>query len=382
MAHPTLRLQITTDAADYEYFGASRPQVKPSFATAVTDTGAQSCLRSLHDFYRCGFHDSDLLPVTRTMLAANREEIEIRGAILVRLSGTDTSGAKYTAPVIAYVSPDTQKLYLSREALVQLCVIPKDFPRVGAVTETCPVEDHQSECQHLPRTLPPGRPDKLPFLPTPENIPKMKQWLLDRYASSTFNDCKHQPLQGMTGPELALHVASDAPLKVVHTPALVPLNWKDEIKCQLDEDVAMGVLEKVPHGEPSRCCHRMVVTRKPNGTPRRTVDMSSLNRHTLRETHHVRPPFQQARMIPPNTWKSVTDQCNGYHSVPLREEDRYLTTFITEWGRYRYKVAPQGSSASGDGYSRRYDEIIADVERKKKCVDDTTQWDTDFEAHW
>ena len=77
----------------------------------------------------------------------------------------------------------------------------------------------------------------------------------------------------------------------------------------------MGVLEKVPHGEPSRCCHRMVVTRKPNGTPRRTVDMSSLNRHTLRETHHVRPPFQQARMIPPNTWKSVTDQCNGYQAV-------------------------------------------------------------------
>ena len=87
-------------------------------------------------------------------------------------------------------------------------------------------------------------------------------------------------------------------------------------------------------------------------------------------------------MIPPDTWKSVTDQCNGYHSVPLREEDRYLTTFITEWGRYRNKVAPQGSSASGDGYSRRYDEIIADVERKTKCVDDTTQWDTDLETHW
>jgi len=132
MAHPTFWLQITTDAADYEYFGASRPKDKPFFVRAVTDTGAQSCLWSLHDFYRCGFHDSDLLPVKKTMLAANREEIEIRGAILVRLSGTDTSGAKYTAPVIAYVSPDTQKFYLSREALDQLCVIPKNFPCVGA----------------------------------------------------------------------------------------------------------------------------------------------------------------------------------------------------------------------------------------------------------
>jgi len=38
--------------------------------------------------------------------------------------------------------------------------------------------------------------------------------------------------------------------------------------------------------------------------------------------------------------------------------------------------------ASGDGYCRRYDEIIADVERKTKCVDDTVMWDDGLEAHW
>ena len=71
---------------------------------------------------------------------------------------TTTHGMTHTAPVIAYVSPDTQKFFLSREALIQLHVISKDFPRIGAVTETCPVEDTPPECQHLPRTLPPKRP--------------------------------------------------------------------------------------------------------------------------------------------------------------------------------------------------------------------------------
>ena len=33
-------------------------------------------------------------------------------------------------------------------------------------------------------------------------------------------------------------------------------------------------------------------------------------------------------------------------------------------------------------YTRRYDEIIADVERKTKCVDDTAMWDTSLEVHW
>ena len=379
MSHPTLRLQLTTDASDYQRLGMPHPQTMPSFVTVVTDTGAQSCLWSLKDFYRCGFQDSDLLPVTRTMLAANREEIDIRGAIFVRLSGHDASGKEHCAPVMAYVSPDTNRFYLSREALIKLGVIHKNFPQVGAAMETSPVEDSEEKCQCQPRSLPPGRPDKLPFEPVPENIPKMKQWLLKRYAASTHNRCKHQELHGMSGPEIALH---DAPMNVAHTPALIPLHWQEEVKRQLDDDVTMGILEKVPYGEPSRICHRMVVRRKPDGTLRRMVDMSSLNNFTERETHHVKTPFQQARMIPQHTWKTKTDAWNGFHSMTLREQDRYLTTFITPWGRYRYKVGPQGSTVSGDGYARRYDGIIADVERITKCVDDTAQWDTDLETHW
>ena len=43
-------------------------------------------------------------------------------------------------------------------------------------------------------------------------------------------------------------------------------------------------------------------------------------------------------------------------------------------GRYRYCTAPQGYIASGDGYSRRYDEVVASFPRKTKCIDDTPLW--------
>jgi hypothetical protein len=72
--------------------------------------------------------------------------------------------------------------------------------------------------------------------------------------------------------------------------------------------------------------------------------------------------------------KTVFDAWNAYHSVPLYEEDRHLTTFITPWGRYRYKTAPQGYIASGDGYTRRYDEIVTDIPNKTKCIDDVLLW--------
>ena len=49
---------------------------------------------------------------------------------------------------------------------------------------------------------------------------------------------------------------------------------------------------------------------------------------------------------------------------------------------------PQGYIASGDGYSRRFDEIAADFENKSKCIDDTIMWSDNIEqgffqaCHW
>ena len=72
--------------------------------------------------------------------------------------------------------------------------------------------------------------------------------------------------------------------------------------------------------------------------------------------------------------------------MPLHADNRHLTTFITPWGRYRYRAAPQGYIASGNGYSRRY-EIVADIPHKTKCIDDTLLWADAMESflqavHW
>jgi len=188
--------------------------------------------------------------------------------------------------------------------------------------------------------------------------------------SSTFNTCEHQTLPLMDGPPMKLMVDPNAEPVAHHTPVPVPLHWRDAVKAGLDHDVQLGVLEPVPIGEPVTWCHRMVVCPKKNGQPRRTVDFQALNAHATRETHHTPSPFHQARSVPNGKKKTVFDAWNGYHSVPICREDRHLTTFITPWGRYRYKTAPQGYIASGDGYTRRYDEIVSDIPNKTKCVDD------------
>ena len=105
------------------------------------------------------------------------------------------------------------------------------------------------------------------------------------------------------------------------------------------------------------------------------VDYQHLNSQCKRETHHTSSPFQLSLQVPPNTKKTVLDAVDGYHSIPLDEESQPLTTFITEWGHFMYLRMPQGYVASGDAYTRRYDEIIKDIPRKIKVVDDTLLYD-------
>ena len=122
----------------------------------------------------------------------------------------------------------------------------------------------------------------------------------------------------------------------------------------------------------------MVITTKKDGWPRHTIDYQYLNSQCKQETHHTVSPFQLAMQVPPNTKKTVLDAVDGYHSVILDEESQPLTTFITEWRRFMYLRMPQGYLASGDAYTRRY-EVIKDIARKIKLVNDTLLYGTDIQ---
>ena len=65
--------------------------------------------------------------------------------------------------------------------------------------------------------------------------------------------------------------------------------------------------------------------------------------------------------------------------MPIAEEDRHYTTFLTPCGRFRYRACPQGFLASGDAFNARYDQFISDFKDKTKCIDDTLLWRENLE---
>ena len=61
----------------------------------------------------------------------------------------------------------------------------------------------------------------------------------------------------------------------------------------------------------------MIVVPKKDGTRCYTVDLQHLNAQCLRETHHYLSQFQLVSPIPANTYKTVLDTVDGYHTIPL-----------------------------------------------------------------
>ena len=345
--------------------------------SAVADTGACVCCSGPGLLKELGIDRSILFKTNMELSAANKKLMTVIGCIPVLISAR-TTGKKMSNPVnvMLYVVEELKEVFLSREALKNLQIIPETFP---LAPEHSPednenyvhaVYDKVAECGCLRRNTAPDPPN-LHLEATEDNRKALRQCLLDHYASSTFNTCEHQPLPLMHGPPLEFHVDSTVKPFAVHTPASVPIHWAEKVRSDLERDVELGVLERVDENIPVTWCHRMVVCRKRNGDPRRTVDLQPLNSVSIRQCHPTAPPLQQAMDIPHGVKKSTLDAWNGYHSVAIRESDRHLTTFITPWGRFRYKTAPQGYLASGDAYTHRYDKITMGFKDMKRVIDDT-----------
>ena len=96
----------------------------------------------------------------------------------------------------------------------------------------------------------------------------------------------------------------------------------------------------------------------------------------VRETHHQpRPHLIKPLLYRPTPGKQFWMHGMGitaYRFPQLHGTPRHS---ITKWGRYRYCRAPQGFHGSGDGYTRRFDDITLDMVCKTRCIDDSLLWD-------
>ncbi len=334
----------------------------------LPDTGASLCVTGLKILKKLGLKLSHLKPTSRRILTATGDRINCRGWFTAKLS---VDGHCTTQNI--YVCDNVQRTYLSKDGCIALGIVHSGFPRpMEAKNPSMSIEEHSKV---------PDRPAKLPFAPTPENIPKLEEYLLKTFADTAFNDSKDRYFPKMLGvPPAHIHLRPDAKPYFRATPNQLPHFWKEPAKKMLDQWEKRGIIGKTPIGTPTKWCFPMVITPKKSNTLqpklRMTIDLQHLNSQCIRELHHVESPFKLASQVPKDTYKTLLDAVDGYQAIELDAESQPLTTFITDWGPYHFRRVPAGLIDSGDKYTSRYDTVIQHIPRKLKCVDDTLLYDT------
>ena len=370
-----VRVMVDKEACKELAIGDVTAQTLETTDKALPDTGASVTMAGTKFMRSLGVSEPDLPRCNLRLYGADNTDINLLGVIPVII--TDVVTGQQTRQIV-YICQRTSSLLLSLEACEDLGYVSQDFPKqqpdIASNAATRQGKNPDCDCDCPVRESAPDVPTELPFEPTPDNVGKLEQWIREHYAASAFNCCECQALPAMHGAPVKIHIQDGVKPVASHSPIPIPLHWHKEVKAGLDRDVAIGVIEKVPSGTPTTWCHRMVCVPKKDNTPRRTVNFKPLNQYSSRETHHTMSPFHQASMVPSNTYKTVLDAWNGYHSCLMDEESRHLTTFITPWGRYRYRTLPQGAKSAGDAYTERYDRLVSEIEDKTKCVDDALLW--------
>ena len=378
---------------------------------ARADSGAEATVIGLKKAEAAGIDPAKLQPsTTQTFSGVGGRPLTCLGSF----EATLRLGSRCTAAIV-FVLEETTDMLLSWFHCVALGILPENFPAQIQSTTVAPPAPRRAKstppeggaeraapsgrsCQTdsaapaetsggEPGKLPAGRAEKMARveLPSwtsdadpPEEVRAAHAAAIIAQYPRVFGS--DTTLREMAGGPLVIELQADACPSALTAARPVPYGWRDEIKDQLDDLQAKGIIEPVDY--PTDWCHPMVpVSKRPSGV-RLCVDFSRLNKYVKRPTYPVRTPQDAVASVAPGSrWLTTLDAKMGYFQVPIDEKSRDLTCFITPWGRYRFRRAAMGLVSSSDVYLQRGDQALGDIPNTCKVVDDLLLYDKTYREH-
>lgn len=158
-----------------------------------------------------------------------------------------------------------------------------------------------------------------------------------------------------------------------------PLALMDKIEEKLNSLLMSDIIERVE--EYSQWVSPLVTIVKDNGDLRLCVDMRRANQAIHRESHLMPtfedflPRLKKARIF------SRLDVKDAFHQVELDESCRYITTFITHKGVFRYKRLLFGISCASEMYQKILEQLLSGCTNVVNYIDDILVFGEDEEDH-
>jgi len=142
----------------------------------------------------------------------------------------------------------------------------------------------------------------------------------------------------------------------------------------------IGVIEKIE--EPTDWCSRIVLVKKQNTDDiRLCIDFTKLNQAVEREHHPMPVVDYTLGQLKGAKYITKLDCISGFWQVPLSEDSKKLTTFITPYGRFCCSRLPFGISSAPEYFQKRVSQILEGLEGVANLIDDIIVWGRTIQEH-
>jgi len=163
----------------------------------------------------------------------------------------------------------------------------------------------------------------------------------------------------------------------------VPEHLRDEVARQIRELEQLGFIEKSisPMASPIVCVLKAQDKDGKRGL-RIAIDYKYVNKFTEPSVAPLEDINDLVQQVGASNYISLFDAKSGYHQCVVKEEDRWLTSFICDEGQFQWTRMPFGMRSSGTTFSTAIKEILRSIrDFTKSYVDDMAVHSTSWQNH-
>ena len=165
---------------------------------------------------------------------------------------------------------------------------------------------------------------------------------------------------------------------VRQAPYRIPYAYRELVQEEMKEMEEKGVIEK----SSSEWASPIVLVGKKDGSMRLCVDFRRLNAVTQMDAYPMPRVDELIDKLGSACYITTLDLSRGYWQVPVPEESRPLTAFVTPFGQYQFRVMPFGLSGAPATFQRLMDQVKRGLEEFCAAyLDDVVLFSTTWEDH-
>ncbi len=184
----------------------------------------------------------------------------------------------------------------------------------------------------------------------------------------------------LKGEQIKLNIDASYPPKA-QPQRRIPFHVGEKVKAELEQLENSDIIERVPESQPTPWVSPVVVVPKKDGGVRLCVDMRQANSAINRVRHPI-PTVDDIRLeLNGAKWFSKLDLSQAYHQLELEENSRYITTFTTHEGLFRYKRLNYGTNAAAEIFQFTLQQQLRGLHGVRNIADDIIVYGKTREDH-